>query len=72
MAESGKDKSGKNKKKEKKEKKDKKEKKNKKDKKETKFPIKDGRIFENELLYCEGREKHYLEGLFIYLVYVLE
>jgi predicted membrane channel-forming protein YqfA (hemolysin III family) len=54
-----------------KEKKDKKDKnKNKKDKKGGKkdpiFPIKDGRIFENELMYCEGREKPLLRG-FIHL-----
>ena len=60
-------------KKNKKEKKDKKDKKDKakKDNKEKKkkdpiFPIKDGRLFENELLYCEGREKPLLRG-FIHL-----
>ena len=62
------------KKKEKKEKKDKKEKKEKKEKKDKKdkkkkeviFPVKDGRIFQNELLYCEGRLKPLLRG-FIHL-----
>ena len=61
----------KEKKKEKKDKikKDKKEKKGlekEKGKKDPIFPIKDGRIFENELLYCEGREKPLLRG-FIHL-----
>jgi len=51
--------------------KNKKDKKNKKEKKEKEkkdpiFPIKDGRLFENELLYCEGREKPLLRG-FIHL-----
>ena len=58
----------KGKKKEKKDKikKEKKDKKEKKEKKEKVFPIKDGRIFENELLYCEGREKPLLRG-FVHL-----
>jgi channel protein (hemolysin III family) len=36
------------------------------DKKEYTFPIKDGRMFEDELLYCEGRHKPLLRG-FIHL-----
>lgn len=67
MTEKTKDKSGKEKKerKDKKERKERKEKKSK-CKKDPIFPIKDGRIFENELLYCEGREKPLLRG-FIHL-----
>ena len=67
MTEKDKDKLEKTKKKKEKKDKKKKEKKNKeKDKKDPIFPIKDGRIFENELLYCEGREKPLLRG-FIHL-----
>lgn len=48
------------------EKRDKKEKKLNKRNVVPKFPIKDGRLFENELLYCEGRFKPLLRG-FIHL-----
>ena len=53
-------------KKERKERKEKKEKGKKEKKKDPIFPIKDGRMFENELLYCEGRKKPLLRG-FIHL-----
>jgi channel protein (hemolysin III family) len=36
------------------------------DKKEYTFPIKDGRMFDNKLLYCEGRHKPLLRG-FVHL-----
>ena len=45
----------------------KKEKKRKKKKNELKFPINDGRMFTNDLLYCEGRHRPLLRG-FVHLL----